>query len=66
MDAFALQVGLGLLLKTSDVDGQTYVKETIRGFAASLQGVVMPNDCIVAVDGRSVENWDLDAIKQVR
>jgi C-terminal processing protease CtpA/Prc len=57
-------VGLGLLLKTEN-DGFTYVKETIQGFAASLQGTTMPNDCIIAVDGRSVEGWDLDAIKQL-
>lgn len=59
------KVGLGLLLRTSEADGLTYVKETIRGFAAHAQGTVMPNDCIIAIDGRSVEGWDLDAIKQL-
>jgi C-terminal processing protease CtpA/Prc len=25
----------------------------------------MPNDYIIAVDGKSVEGWDLDSIKQL-
>ena len=58
------QVGLGLLLK-SDEQHKVFVKECIRGFAAEVQGQIQTGDVIVAIDGRGVEGWDLDAIKQM-
>lgn len=57
-------VGLGLLLRKNE-NHQTCIKETFPGYAAQRSGKVSPGDVILSVDGRQVENMDLEYIKNI-
>jgi len=58
------KVGLGLVLRRDDLN-HVFVKEVIPGFAAQRQGGVQVNDVIVTVDGKHVDNLDLEDIKHL-
>mmetsp|Transcript_59654 Transcript_59654/g.122352 ORF Transcript_59654/g.122352 Transcript_59654/m.122352 type:complete len:464 (-) Transcript_59654:233-1624(-) len=58
------RIGLGLVLRRSE-DGMTYVKEIVPGYAAQRQGGLMAGDQLLAVDGKGVENWELEDIKHL-
>ncbi len=59
------KVGLGLVLRRNEHQNQIFVKEVVEGFAAHRQGGVLVNDVIISVDGRSVDDLELEQIKHL-
>jgi len=57
--------GLGLLLQQEAGDFKIYVERVVQGCAADRSGQIEKGDVLVAVDGRSVHDLDLDAVRKL-